>query len=258
MKYYHLSDNVKGAENYSVTISSKGGDGLESFVGYISDSSLDLPFGISLTNRGALKSGRNDFGKSALNVASKLPKVGALARGIQQGLSVAGDIMDATLGAFGEDSDSISEMYSVVKPSSWNNLDFSVTCRYYKGLHSGSCNDYKSHALALAKWLLPNTISAGVDSILESRQLKMSDYAKLLTQGMGFGDKKPANIGCSLTIGKILNIKSGLWLTGGKMSIPMVLDSSGQPLVWEVSYSFEYYKQITISDFEGMMGAKKE
>lgn len=257
MQYYHSSNSVGGINNYIVTISKVGG-GLESFTGYISDSTLDLSFGISLTNKGALKSGRNNLGSSALNVASKLPKIGALARGIQQGLSIAGDVMDATLGAFGEDSDSISEMYSVVKPSSWNNLDFGVTCRYYKGLCGSPCDNYKSHAIALAHWLLPNRVSAGVDNILESKQLKMADYASLLTQGMGFGDKKPENIGCSLVIGKMLTISSGLWLTGGKMSIPLVLDSAGQPLVWEVSYSFEYYKQITIDEFAGMLKKSEE
>lgn len=210
----------KGMDHYSFALIPQGGKGA-SFAGMIKDTELSYPF-------------QNEIGQGGTGEAIK-EKLGSAVDKIAE--MVTGDKLTDNL-----------EMFTVKKIKNFSNPTFTFNAVFYEGLvtPSGGVGDFQTFMQKVAKTMLPEASSHGPASVLSSNQTDWDNYLRLLSNVDAFSGKK--NVGYRLRLGKFLNIPSGLFITDITVKQPMVMGKSGQPLVWEASFTVEYYKQITVAE----------
>lgn len=210
----------KGMDHYSFALIAQGGKGAN-FNGMIKDAELSYPFQIELGAGGTGEAIKEKLGSYVDNIAEIL----------------TGDKLTDNL-----------EMFTVKKVKNFSNPTFTVNAVFYEGLStpSGSVGDFKTFMQKVATTMLPAKSGAGPASVLSSNQTDWNDYLRLLSNVDAFSGKQ--KVGYRLRLGRFLNITSGLFITDISVKQPMVLGKSGQPLVWEASFTVEYYKQITVDE----------
>lgn len=277
MLYHEINaKNIEGIENYIITIAPQGdtkdiivsgNTTLSASVGSIkfwkelkgimNDKSIELPFGVKLTNEGEIGGGgilgmANTLMDSYANkFGDKMNKVSKGVGMIQKARDMIGGAVTAISGTNPMERQAI---YTVTKPDTWSKPDISFKCTYYKGMKIGSFEtpEFKEFCKKLMIPLLPARKDMYITAFLENTQLGYDTLIRLIGEGIkikGSGSSTDA-FGFSVQVGKVLNISSGLWLKEAKIEAPTIFDSKGNPLVWDVDYSFEYYKQPTIDEVQ--------
>lgn len=144
------------------------------------------------------------------------------------------------------------EMFTIKKVKSFSNPQFTVTGLFYSGLKcgaAGTIGTYKEFMQNVAKTMLPKKSGGSIASILSSNQTGTTDYYKLLTNAdMWTKTDGKVNFGYGLSIGSVLTIGGGLIITNIQVKVPTIFDANSQPLVWEATFTAEYYKQITADE----------
>lgn len=268
-------NNIEGIENYIVRIKNTPGvtsaqsniavtnPAYNEIVGVIDDKSISLPFGIELSNPGAIGGGGVvgwiNKGLEALEGAIDstpghgVDKKTMALKSFNKYKKMA---MDGVQSLTGTNLSERQEVYSVVKPDSWSKPNVSFKCTFYRGMkiENRVIDDFKTFCRRLAVPMLPNRVGLGVTSLMESTQVSFGDYFKLILAGVFKvgNDERGAErgLGYSVRVGKVLNITGGLWMTEAKVETPTIFDKDGQPLVWTVDFEFQYYKQPSIQDVQ--------
>lgn len=164
------------------------------------------------------------------------------------GATKLGSIMDTVAKwTFGGGS-ATSEMFTIKKIKEFSNPTFSINSVFYAGLKTryGTINSFKEFMQDVSHTMLPGQTLQGPVAILSTNQTDWKKYLDLLTNFSRKDDK----VGYSLTIGAFLHIPTGLFITGIDVKQPMVFDEKGTPMVWEATFSFEYYKQVTSDEMK--------
>lgn len=272
-------NNIEGIENYKVVITAGErvqavqkdiGDlnttGFTTLVGIIDDKSISLPFGVELSNPGAVGGGGIvgwiNKGLDMLGEVVGQGKGYDVSKGakafntFQKYKQMA---MDGVQSLTGTNLSERQEVYSVVKPDSWSKPNVSFKCTFYKGMSicgNPPIPSFKTFCRQLAVPMLPNRVGLGITALMESTQVNFKDYFTMILAGVGkVGDNGGnatnfRNMGYAVKIGKILNITYGLWMTEAKVETPTIFDKDGQPLVWTVDFEFQYYKQPSIKEVQ--------
>lgn len=285
---YFDPNSIDGIDNYKVVIT-RVSDSLiptgvavpfpQKLYGIMNDKEISLPFGVSLTNQGDIKgaSGIVDalgsLGKGLGNATAHLGAGGKAGAGllnkaggyINTGVSIAKSIAsagsDIAQSLTGLEPEKQQAVYTVVRPEGWSKPSFEFKCTFYKGMKIGgtSTPSFKEFVKQVAVPMLPSQQGPLVTSMLQSNQVDYKHMLSLLTEGMGLkggesgGLDNGKSIGFGVRIGNILKITQGLWMTGAKITAPTAFDSKGQPIYWDVSFTFEYYRMPTIKDFQGWL-----
>lgn len=153
----------------------------------------------------------------------------------------------------GQDSLSeMTEMYTLQMPKSFGSPDLSFTAVMYENMKvkGVSIPSYTNWMKTASTWMLPkrNDIS-GVGATLTSNQTDMTDYVKILgLQGVA-QSKAETSVGASVEIGNLFSSAYGWWVTSIGTSTHISLDQYGIPVIWEVSISLSYFKQIDYEKF---------
>lgn len=280
--------NIEGINNYIVTIKpivegAFGGGFAGTTVGnrwgkdtvmkgIMNDKEISLPLGIQLTNPGSIEGvnavasaiggaidsmigGNLEAATKNANTKAEADKYSNLNNKYQGGKGFISGAFKTLQKATGMDLKDMQPQYSVVKPDGYAKPSISFKCTFYKGMNIGGyvVTDFKSFVKQLAGATFPDEVGVGFMSFLTSPQLTYDSYLQLATVGLFKGGKQGAeklkNFGFSVSVGKILQVNN-VWMKDAKVSAPTVFDSKGQPLVWDVDFEFEYWRQPTYEDIK--------
>lgn len=280
--------NIEGINNYIVTIKPivKGafGGGFAGTTvgnrwgengvmkGVMNDKEISLPLGIQLTNPGSIEGVNavasavggflDDMVGGNLKAAAKnanrkddADKFNKYSDRYQGGKSFLSGAFKTLQKATGMDLKDMQPQYSVVKPDGYVKPSISFKCTFYKGMNIGGyvVSSFKDFVVQLAGATFPDEVGVGLMSFLTSPQLTYDSYLQLATVGLAKGGRQDAdttkNFGFSVSVGKILQVNN-VWMKDAKISAPTVFDSKGQPLVWDVDFEFEYWRQPTYEDIK--------
>lgn len=266
--------NIEGINNYIIKIKPQMGETGDAGLGYtakdlkfpdelcgiMNDKEISLPFGISLTNPGSIE-GVNAIASAMNKTLDTLLDNGARGGSKKSAmLQSVKKLGEGVVGTFekmtGLDLKDMQPQYTVVRPEKWAKPDISFKCTFYRGLKISKyvTPSFSEFAMQLASATFPVEIGTWIMSFLSSTQLKASDYKSLISVGLGkHGSQTTAtetkNFGFQVRVGNLLSADN-LWLKNAKISAPTIFDSKGQPVVWEVDFEFEYWRQPTYFDIK--------
>lgn len=271
MLYHEFNaGNIAGIENYLVYIESAGNiKGFTKIVGIMDDKEISLPFGVKLTNNGSIggaqammdmvggvaKSAGKHLADSGIRGTMAASKISKFTNFMGAVSDIAGGINKGIEGITGINLAEKQAVYSVVRPDEWNKPNISFSCTFYKGMtiQGQTTKSFREFAQNLARPMLPSETKLAGTSVLESNQVSYGDYKTLISEGMGGKGDSVKTMGFKVTVGKVLGVSSGLWMTSAKISAPTIFDANGDPLVWSVDFEFEYYRMPTYEDVQGWL-----
>lgn len=152
-----------------------------------------------------------------------------------------------------------TEVYTIKAPKEFESPRIEFEAVLYEGLEVKGVTtpSYAQWMRNVANIMLPKRKTLGVGAILTSNQTDMEDYMAMLTTGSKIGDFSTAKIGFGIQLGNFFSCPNGWWVTSINATTPLVLDKGGSPVVWEASFSLEYYKQIRCDEFSKWMDEAK-
>lgn len=223
-------------DNYTVRIKhgGKNDSNLGTFVGLIDNEELSWDFTTGLDSGGSLFDGIQEAASQAGGIPAYLAKGAEIVNSIHKALTGA---------SIGESLVSTSIRRT---DSKYGSLPIAITCTFFKGLKlrdAEPCPSFKDFMRKLTKIHLPTSTGG----YLRTPQMTWDTYKKLIASkaiilGNDFFDAKKEL--WEVRIGNVFQ-SGGFWMTGAKVSHPNKYDSTGQPLIWKVEFTFEYFKQLT-------------
>lgn len=271
------SANIEGIENYICTIKpvdntaklvaekkaklSASFEGIPFWSvlkGIMNDNTIELPFGVALTNEGAIGAGGvAGWIKKGIEAVSQLNPLNEFAGPAKKANKIIDGVTKGVEALTGINPAERQAVYSVVMPKSWSKPSVTFKCTYYSGMKIGKdfiTPPFNEFCKRLLVPLLPAQKGMLITAIMESTQVSYDTIVTLIAEGIGAGGKGAKDLlgsfGFSVEIGKVLLIPYGLWMKDAKVETPTIFDAKGKPLVWNVSYEFEYYKQPTIDEVQ--------
>lgn len=232
--------------NYTVVIKkvSKAGEPFEC-AGLLNEDSLSFDFGVELTGFtneiNALKEGPNQL---LSNAGGKLGKALSIAKEVGNIANMREQIAP-------------TQANTIKRPKGWSNPSLSFSMTFYEGLVvSGIRTEkYSKFLKCIAGEMLPE-ITAGS---MESNQISWATLAKgmgaQLTSGLNPTtiNWDTTTMGFSIRLGRFFSSPGGWWMSKAPVTTPVIFDKDGTPVIWRVSFTFEYFQQISNKEFQGWL-----